>query len=40
MKANAKAEGNKEARKTVEQAVETYHKQRDARGKKSKRHTV
>jgi hypothetical protein len=40
MKANAKAEGNKEARKTVKHAVETYHTQRDTRGKKSKRHTV
>jgi len=39
-KANQKAEGNKKARKTVEQAVEQYHKQREAKGKQSKRKTA
>lgn len=36
-KANNKAEGNREARKTVEQAVESYHTKRETRGKKSRR---
>lgn len=40
VKANTKAERSKEARKTVEEAVEQYHRGRDARGKKSKRKTV